>query len=100
VRSYREQGKAKQDVIHLGERATTDKALRAWTDDVLSLQATRLRKAEKLRVKMDKLRAMVCQFMCQFMSDYPSVIVCEIPLNSRIIRDKRGLKVPIGYAEL
>ncbi len=59
VRSYREDGKVKQNVIHLGEHATADEALAAWTDDVLNLQATRPRKAEKLRAKIDKLRAMV-----------------------------------------
>ena len=59
VRSYREGGTVKQDVVHLGEHETADEALTAWADDVRGLQATRPRKAEKLRVKMDKLRAMV-----------------------------------------
>ena len=59
VRSYREGGKVKQDVIHLGEHATTDEALTAWADDVRQLQTTRPRKAEKLRAKIDRLRAMV-----------------------------------------
>lgn len=59
VRSYREQGKVKQEVIHLGEHATADDALTAWAEDVRQLQTTRPRKAEKLRVKMDRLKAMV-----------------------------------------
>lgn len=59
VRSYREQGKVKQDVIHLGEHATADEALAAWAEDVRRLQATRPRKAEKLSAKMERLRAMV-----------------------------------------
>jgi hypothetical protein len=59
VRSYREAGKVKQEVVHLGEHATADEALKAWTEDIRQLQTTRPRKADKLRVKMDKLRAMV-----------------------------------------
>ena len=30
VRSYREQGKVKQEVIHLGEHQMADEALTAW----------------------------------------------------------------------
>ncbi len=56
VRSYREAGKVKQDVVHLGEHATADEALIAWTKDVDQLQATRPRKADKLQVKLDRLR--------------------------------------------
>ena len=59
VRSYREQGKVKQDVVHLGEHRTADEALTTWAVDVRQLQTTRPRKAEKLRAKMDRLRAMV-----------------------------------------
>lgn len=61
VRSYREQGKVKQDVVHLGEHQTVDDALTSWADDVRALQATRPRKAEKLRAKMDRLRKLSCQ---------------------------------------
>lgn len=43
--------------VHLGEHATADEALEAWAEDVRQLQATRPRKAEKLRAKMEKLRA-------------------------------------------
>jgi hypothetical protein len=59
VRSYREAGKVKQDVVHLGEHATADEALAAWDEDIRELQTTRPRKAGKLQAKMDKLRAMV-----------------------------------------
>ena len=59
VRSYREDGKVKQDVVHLGEHATADEALTAWAEDVRQLETTRPRKADKLRAKMDNLRAMV-----------------------------------------
>jgi hypothetical protein len=61
VRSYREAGKVKQEVVHLGEHATADEALTAWEQDVLSLQATRPRKADKLRAKMERLRELTCQ---------------------------------------
>ena len=61
VRSYRESGKVKQDVVHLGEHQTADDALTAWAEDVRTLQATRPRRAEKLRVKMDRLRELTCQ---------------------------------------
>ena len=59
VRSYREQGIVKQDVVHLGEHQTADEALTGWAEYVRQLQTTRPRKAEKLRAKMDRLRAMV-----------------------------------------
>jgi hypothetical protein len=45
--------------VHLGEHSTTGEALKAWTEDIRQLQTTRPRKADKLRVKMEKLRAMV-----------------------------------------
>ncbi len=56
VRSYREAGKVKQDVVHLGEHATADQALTAWADDVRALQTTRPRKADKLRAKIERLK--------------------------------------------
>jgi hypothetical protein len=56
VRSYREGGKVKQEVIHLGEHRTADEALTAWTAELGTLQTTRPRKAEKLRAKIDRLR--------------------------------------------
>ncbi len=57
VRSYRESGKVKQEVVHLGEHATADAALAAWADEADTLQATRPRKAQKLRAKVERLRA-------------------------------------------
>jgi hypothetical protein len=59
VRSYREAGKVKQDVVHLGEHQTADEALTAWTEDMRQLQATRPRKADKLRAKLEKLRGLM-----------------------------------------
>ncbi len=59
VRFYREAGKVQQDVIHLGEHATADDALTAWAEDVRQLQTARPRKADKLRAKINRLRAMV-----------------------------------------
>jgi hypothetical protein len=59
VRSYREQGKVKQEVVHLGEHATADEALTAWAKDVRQLQATRPRKADKLRAKMERLEQLM-----------------------------------------
>ena len=61
VRSYREAGKVKQEVVHLGEHATADEALTVWEQDVLSLLASRPRKADKLRAKMERLRELTCQ---------------------------------------
>ena len=58
VRSHRENGKVKQEVIHLGEHATADEALTAWAEDVRQLQSARPRKAEKLRAKMERLKEM------------------------------------------
>ena len=57
VRSYREAGKVKQDVIHLGEHATANEALAVWTEEIRSLRTTRPRKAEKLQRKRERLRA-------------------------------------------
>jgi hypothetical protein len=59
VRSYREQGKVKQVVVHLGEHATADEALTAWADEVGRLQETRPRKADKLRAKMERLEQLM-----------------------------------------
>jgi hypothetical protein len=59
VRSYREGGKVKQDVVHLGEHATADEALIAWTKDIRQLQTTRPRKADKLQAKLDRLRGLM-----------------------------------------
>jgi hypothetical protein len=59
VRSYRERGKVKQEVVHLGEYSTADEALTAWADDVRRLQTTRPRKADKLRAKMERLEQLM-----------------------------------------
>jgi hypothetical protein len=47
--------------VHLGEHATTDEALTAWTEDVRQLQTTRPRKADKLWAKMNRLKELTCQ---------------------------------------
>jgi hypothetical protein len=57
VRSYREQGKVKQEVVHLGEHSNVDDALSAWPEDVRRLRAIgRGSKADKLQAKLDRLR--------------------------------------------
>ncbi len=59
MRSYREQGKVKQEVVHLGEYSTANEALTAWADEVDRLQETRPRKADKLRAKMERLEQLM-----------------------------------------
>jgi hypothetical protein len=49
VRSYREQGKVKQEVIHLGEHQTSQSAMQAWEQAVGELEATRPKQAQKLK---------------------------------------------------
>ena len=61
MRSYREGGKVKQEVVHLGEHATAEEALKAWEQEIGSLQTTRPRKADKLRAKMDRLKELTYQ---------------------------------------
>jgi hypothetical protein len=56
VRSYREKGKVKQEVVHLGEHSTADSALDSWPAEVTELRKTRPKRAEKLRQKLDRLR--------------------------------------------
>ena len=56
VRSYREQGKVKQEVIHLGEHQTADEALTAWQREIGELEITRPKQARKLQAKLDRLR--------------------------------------------
>jgi hypothetical protein len=58
VRSYREQGKVKQEVIHLGEHQTADEALGAWEREIGGLRTTRPRKADKLQRKLERLRGL------------------------------------------
>jgi hypothetical protein len=56
VRSYREQGKVKQEVIHLGQHSTADKALTAWEREIGELETTRPKQARKLQAKLERLR--------------------------------------------
>ena len=56
VRSYRESGKVKQEVIHLGEHQTADEALAAWEREIGELQTARPKQARKLQAKLERLR--------------------------------------------
>jgi hypothetical protein len=58
VRSYRQRGKVKQEVlVHLGEHPTPEAALDAWPSDVEHLWAIgRDDQANKLEAKLDRLR--------------------------------------------
>jgi hypothetical protein len=58
VRSYREAGKVKQEVlVHLGEHETSETALAAWPQEIEHLRAIgRENQAEKLERKLAKLR--------------------------------------------
>jgi deoxyribodipyrimidine photolyase len=57
VRSYREQGKVKQEVIHLGQHSTAESALESWPQDIQELRRIgRPKQAEKLESKLDCLR--------------------------------------------
>ena len=59
VRSYREQGKVKQDVVHLGEHNTVKDALAAWPQEIQELQRTRPNKAAKLQRKLARLQELM-----------------------------------------
>jgi hypothetical protein len=59
VRPYREQGKVKQDVVHLGEHQTADDALTAWEQEIGGLQTTRPKQARKLQAKLDRLKVLM-----------------------------------------
>jgi hypothetical protein len=58
VRSYREDGRVKQEVlVHLGEHETPEVALAAWPSEIEHLWAIgRESQAEKLESKLAKLR--------------------------------------------
>jgi hypothetical protein len=56
VRSYREEGKVKQEVIHLGQHSTPEKALTAWEREIEELARTRPKQARKLQAKLERLR--------------------------------------------
>jgi hypothetical protein len=55
VRSYREQGKVKQEVVHLGQHSTPQDAMQAWEREIGELQTTRPKRAQKLQRKLDRL---------------------------------------------
>jgi hypothetical protein len=61
VRSYREGGKVKQDVlVHLGEHPAPEAALDAWPAQVEHLRAIgRDDQAEKLQAKLERLRELM-----------------------------------------
>jgi hypothetical protein len=56
VRSYREQGKVKQEVIHLGQHCTPQAAVEAWKREIGELETTRPKQARKLQAKLERLR--------------------------------------------
>jgi hypothetical protein len=57
VRSYREGGKVKQKVVHLGEYNTAESALESWPKQIQKLERIgRRRQAKKLREKLDRLQ--------------------------------------------
>jgi hypothetical protein len=58
VRSYREKGKVKQEVVHLGKHQTAEAALTAWPNEIQELKRTRPKQADRLQQKLDRLRAM------------------------------------------
>jgi prefoldin subunit 5 len=55
VRSYREGGRVKQEVIHLGEHSTVESALESWPQEVKELKKARPKQAEKLQSKSKRL---------------------------------------------
>ena len=59
VRSYREGGKVKQEVVHLGQHSTAQSALESWPQEIQELSMSRPKQAEKFRVKLEKLRGMM-----------------------------------------
>jgi hypothetical protein len=59
VRSYREKGKVKQKVVHLGEHQTAEAALESWPTEIQEMKRTRPKQAEKLQQKIDKLQRMM-----------------------------------------
>ena len=56
VCSYREQGKVKQEVVHLGQHNTADEARTAWQREIGELQTTRPKRARKLQRKLERLQ--------------------------------------------
>jgi hypothetical protein len=60
VRSYREGGKVKQEVlVHLGEHETPETALTVWPSEIAHLRRIgRDQQADKLQANFEKLRAL------------------------------------------
>jgi hypothetical protein len=57
VRSYREGGRVKQDVVHLGEHTTAEAALDSWPQEIKELERIgRPNQARKIQAKLDRLR--------------------------------------------
>ena len=57
VRSYREGGKVKQEVVHLGEHSTVESALESWPQKIRELKRIgRPKQAQKVQGKLDRLR--------------------------------------------
>jgi hypothetical protein len=60
VRSYRDGGKVKQEVVHLGEYQTAEAALASWPEEVKRLRRIgRPKQAGKLQGKLDRLRELI-----------------------------------------
>jgi hypothetical protein len=61
VRSYREHGKVKQEVlVHLGDQETPEAALAAWPGEIEHLEAIgRIEQASRLKAKLVKLTELV-----------------------------------------
>ena len=57
VRSYREKGKVKQKVVHLGEHETAEAALESWPKEIQELRRRgRPKQAKNLQDKLDRLQ--------------------------------------------
>ncbi len=59
MRSYREKGKVRQEVVHLGEHQTAEAALAAWPKEIQELKRTRPKQAAKLQQKLGKLQELI-----------------------------------------
>ena len=59
IRSYREQGRVKQEVVHLGEHSTVESALESWPREIRELSRSRPKQAQKLQNKLDRLQELV-----------------------------------------
>ncbi len=60
MRSHRESGKVKQEVVHLGEHSTAQSALESWPQVIRELERVgRPRKADKVRGKLNRLQELM-----------------------------------------